>query len=174
MKRLSIIVIAIVAAMQVSAALRPPADALRIADEFMETSSHRIPRAPSQSPITNHQSQIVAESDLYLAVNTRGGYVLVGADDRMPEVLGYNPDGGFDPDNIAPALRFWLDCYEEELDQMSNLQSPISNRGKPFPRYLPSVPPNGTRARPIMSRLLSITITEASVSPVVWLRRWRK
>ena len=130
MKRLSIIVIAIVAAMQVSAALRTPADALRIADEFISVSAGgpSVKRSVSASGLSGEADPVVvAENDTYLAVNTRGGYVLVGADDRLPEVLGYNPNGDFDPDNIAPALRFWLNCYEEELDQMSNLQSPISN-----------------------------------------------
>ena len=122
MKRLSIIVIAIVAAMQVSAATRSKQEALAIASDFTTPIGHFRAKAKSMQT-----SAIVDSAKAYYAVNTRGGYVLVGADDRMPEVLGYNPDGDFDPDNIAPALRFWLDCYEEELDQMSNLQSPISN-----------------------------------------------
>ena len=127
MKRLLIIGIALWAAVHLSAGIRTAADALRIAEDFMETSSPRIPRAPGQSPITNHQSQIVAESDLYLAVNTAPGYVIVGADERLPEVLGYSDQGAFDPENMAPALRFWLQCYEEELDQISNQKSKISN-----------------------------------------------
>ena len=122
MKRLSIIGIAIVAVMQVSAATRSKQEALAIASDFTTPTGQFRAKAKSMQT-----SAIVDSAKAYYAVNTRGGYVLVGADDRMPEVLGYNPDGGFDPDNIAPALRFWLDCYEEELDQMSNLQSPISN-----------------------------------------------
>ena len=127
MKRLLIIGMALWAAVHLSAGIRTAADALRIAEDFMETSAPRIPRAPGQSPITNHQSQIVAESDLYLAVNTAPGYVIVGADERLPEVLGYSDQGAFDPENMAPALRFWLQCYEEELDQISNQKSKISN-----------------------------------------------
>ena len=162
MKRLSIILTALVAAMQLPAALRTPADALRIADEFVEANGVR--RAPGKSPITNQQSQIADSSALYLAVNTARGYVLVGADERLPEVLGYG-EAPFDPDNISPAFRFWLSCYEEELAQMSNHQSSIINhqsrkalsavsplctstwnQGSPYNNYAPAYNESGSKS----------------------------
>ena len=94
----------------------------------METGTPRIPRAPRVPSSPSSAGPVIADSSaIYLAVNTAPGYVLVGADERLPEVLGYSDHGAFDPQNMAPALRFWLQCYEEELGQISNLQSPISN-----------------------------------------------
>lgn len=131
------------------AALRSTADALRIADEFITTTS--LPRLSRSSSIS--QSQIVAENATFFAVNTTKGFVLIGADDRLPEVLGYSDSGTFDPNNLPPAFRYWIQCYEEELSQISNDQLQITNakaltaispllsslwsQGDPYNKYAP-------------------------------------
>lgn len=123
MKRiLSLIVVLWMAALGF-AALRTTADALRIAEDFMATGCNGAAKMPVSS---GSVSSVAAENAVYLAVNTPSGFVLVGADDRLPEVLGYSDSGAFEADNMPPALRFWLQCYEEELE-ITNQQSPISN-----------------------------------------------
>lgn len=61
---------------------------------------------------------IAKESMAYFAVNTRNGFVLVSSDSRMPEVLGYCDYGDFNIDSIPPAMRYWLDCYDEEAQYL--------------------------------------------------------
>ena len=124
-RRIVYVIVAIWVAMYGIAAPRTQSDVLRIAEDFAVENGMR--RAPGKSAIGKKPSEIVAQSDAYIAVNTHNGYVLVGADDRLPEVLGYSDNGAFDPDNISPSMRYFLACYEEELEEISNIQSPISN-----------------------------------------------
>ena len=117
------------AAVHLSAGIRTAADALRIAEDFMETSvprASRIPRAPS-SP-SSAGPMIADSSAIYLAVNTSPGYVLVGADERLPQVLAYSDTGAFDPENISPEFQYWMTCYEEELNQIQQRTSLSANR----------------------------------------------
>lgn len=122
MKKL-IIAIALLAAMSLSAAVRTPDEVLRIAAAFTAPSGRM--KAPAR---TLRQNAIAAQDVAYIAVNTRGGYVLVGADDRLPEILGYSDSGSFDTDNLSPAFRYWMQCYAEELEAVSNQQSAINKR----------------------------------------------
>lgn len=110
--------------MALSAGVRTPQEALTIASQFTTPQGASRMRARA-----NEASSVIADSaSAYYAVNTRGGFVLVGADDRLPEVLGYSDKVSFDPENLSPEFRYWMQCYEEELEEISNDQSPISNR----------------------------------------------
>ena len=125
MKRQIIWIVAVLTAMGMNAALRTPADALRIASDFVSNSAAVLQRSGPTAGQPGSNSKAVQQSEgqsyiadsaaLYFAVNTSSGFVLVGADERLPEVLGYGDNGAFDPKNISPAMRFWLQCYEEEL-----------------------------------------------------------
>ena len=117
------IVTAIWTAMCLNAATRTPDEAITIASSFLNyqpSSTKGARRAPAKP-------EVVASSEAYYAVNTGGGYVVVAADDRLPDVLGYSDSGTFEPDNMSPAMRDWLDGYDEELAQINNLSSAISN-----------------------------------------------
>ena len=129
MKRIIVIGLAVWTTISISATMRSSEEALRIAGEFAKTN---IRRAQGTSPITQKGKYIAAQSTAYFAVNTDGGFVLVGADDRMPEVLGYSDNGAFDTDNIPPAMRFLLQCYEEELESIGNQSSPIYKQKASF------------------------------------------
>lgn len=106
------------------AALRTTADALRIATEFTATDYLGLHKMPKSTSIA---LTIADSTATYIAVNTADGFILVGADDRLPQVLGYSDSGIFEPANMSPSMRFWLQCYEEELAQIANIQSSASN-----------------------------------------------
>ena len=107
-------------ALALSAGVRTPQEALTIASQFTTPQGASRMRARA-----SEASSVIADSAAaYYAVNTRGGFVLVGADDRLPEVLGYSDQASFDPDNISPEFRYWMQCYEEELSQITNPLSP--------------------------------------------------
>lgn len=44
------------------------------------------------------------------------GYLLLSADDVAIPLLGYADEGAFDPDNIAPAMQWWLDEYSRQIE----------------------------------------------------------
>lgn len=46
------------------------------------------------------------------------GFVIVSADDRAREVLGYADAGSFDPENLPENLAAWLDTYRDALDNL--------------------------------------------------------
>lgn len=44
------------------------------------------------------------------------GYMILSADDVAYPVLGYTESGSFNPDNMAPALKWWLDEYGRQIE----------------------------------------------------------
>ena len=59
------------------------------------------------------------------------GFVVVSADDCAPALLGYSENGSFDPSNIPPALRAWLDEYARQINWMAS-HPQISLNGTPM------------------------------------------
>lgn len=54
---------------------------------------------------------------------TRGGYVVVSADDEATPLLGYSTEGLLNPADMPDGLRYWLGYYAAEIDFMrSNAQ----------------------------------------------------
>ena len=125
-----LMIVALFATVHICAALRTPSDALRIADEFVESSKVLKQRSAQTAQRSNSVSglTIADSSAVYFAVNTANSFVLVGADDRLPEVLGYSDSGTFDPDNISPQMRYWLNSYEEELSNLKQRSAQTAQR----------------------------------------------
>ena len=115
MRRGIVYIVMLGMALALWASPRTSTEALRIADAFRE-GMQTVGGKPSRVPAG--PSSLADSTGIYYAVNTHSGYVIVGADDRLPEVLGYSDEGVFEPDNMAPALRFWLQCYGEETGAM--------------------------------------------------------
>ena len=44
------------------------------------------------------------------------GFVIVSADEQLPEVLGFSDKGTFDPTNIPSNMQFWMDMMKETCD----------------------------------------------------------
>ena len=62
----------------------------------------------------------------YIYQTTEGenkSFVIVSGDERMPEILAYSSDNSFDVDNIPPAVRYWLNCYVEEFNNLDSLST---------------------------------------------------
>ena len=51
---------------------------------------------------------------------THGGWVMVAAEDRAPQVLGYSENGQFDPDDMPCNMRSWIDGYSEQIEFLQN------------------------------------------------------
>lgn len=47
------------------------------------------------------------------------GYVVVSGDDETTQVLGYSLSGSVvSSDNLAPEMKYWLDCYDDEISYL--------------------------------------------------------
>lgn len=54
-------------------------------------------------------------------IGNDAGFVIVSADDRAYEVLGYSTQGSFDFDGIPDNFKNWLEFYQNELVYLSSL-----------------------------------------------------
>lgn len=55
------------------------------------------------------------EPAVYLFAKGEKGYMLLSADDAAYPLLGYADNGRFDADNMAPAMRWWLEEYARQI-----------------------------------------------------------
>lgn len=121
MKRLIIICCCMLLAWAMQAEKRTPADAMQIAVDFA-SQQRQVQPVLKRSSTTSITPVIVQQNQAYFAVNTANGFVLVGADDRLPEVIGYSDSASpFCPDSLPENLRYWLRCYEEQATAIINL-----------------------------------------------------
>ncbi|MCQ2111023.1 MAG: C10 family peptidase [Bacteroidaceae bacterium] len=57
---------------------------------------------------------------LYSSQSGTDGYVLVSADDRMPEILGYSTEGGIDFSDIPQGMLEMMNCYAQALQAIES------------------------------------------------------
>lgn len=94
---------------------RTPEEAISLAGKW---ASSPVRKAAQLRTGRTCQPQIVASSASFFAVNTQSGFVIVSADDRLPEVLGYSDDGLFDAQNVPLGLQDLLASYDKELTDL--------------------------------------------------------
>lgn len=75
-----------------------------------QTRSLSLTRAIAQERLLTYDVELATENDAFSIYNGAHGkgFVIVSADENMPEVLGYSDSGYFDPDNIPPGLQIWM------------------------------------------------------------------
>lgn len=88
-----------------------------------KSSAQRVPAASSQIRLAYtcapKQKSITIENDAcYYVYNVgqQNGFVIVSGDDRAKEILGYTDNGSFDINRIPDNLKYWLSCYEKEIE----------------------------------------------------------
>ena len=62
---------------------------------------------------------VLAPSYYVFNVGTSQGYVIAGADDRLPVVLGYSDRGSFDSENIPENMKAWLKGYDNQMEYLA-------------------------------------------------------
>lgn len=72
-------------------------------------------RVPARLAYTRSE----ASQPLYYVFNKDAGFVIVSADDRAPEILGYSDSGSFDIDSLPDNFRFLLGSYATELEALA-------------------------------------------------------
>ena len=73
--------------------------------------------ADAETRTTASRSRGVALPDYYYVFNADGGqgFVIVSADDRTTDILGYCTEGSFDADKIPSNMAAWLQGYEDQI-----------------------------------------------------------
>jgi len=98
--------------------------ALAIATRFM--ASHAMPsstlKMSSKAPrLHNAWPGDKASAAYYYVFNaTRGGYVIVAGDDRVPAVLGYSDKGNLAPQDAPDAFKYLLEGYAAQIEALDH------------------------------------------------------
>lgn len=96
----------------ISARQLTPAEAL--AAVASRSGVHRVAATVVPTPVYTATAEGL--KTLYVFSGDDGsGYIVAAADDVATPLTGYSDTGCFDPDNIPPALAWWLDCYSAEI-----------------------------------------------------------
>ena len=105
---------------------RSASEAMNVANSFLSkqgkasisTSGQRLSLA-----YTSKSKLRGTSSKEYFYVFNRGdnkGFVIISADGRTKEVLGYADEGSFDVNNLPDNFRAWLEFYEGEIESLDN------------------------------------------------------
>ena len=80
--------------------------------------ANAISESSLQLVATSHyqvQKETMAASYYVFNVGEGQGFVIAGADDRVPAVLGYSSNGKFDPQNMPENMKAWLESYDDQM-----------------------------------------------------------
>lgn len=104
-----------------------PEEALTLAENFLESSSsqHGVFKSPGQTQVPVSVAYTAQKDgvDCFYVVNTADGFIIVSADTRLNTILGYSDEGQFEIDKISPDMKWWLDCYRDEISSALPLLS---------------------------------------------------
>jgi hypothetical protein len=74
--------------------------------------------------------QLVSQGDgvqpayyVFNAAQKGRGFVIISGEETGDEILGFSENGTFDPQNMPPALAWWLQCYQFQTEQIRNGQA---------------------------------------------------
>ena len=99
------------------------AEALAQARSFMQSKGIQL---TGDLAVTSGPKRAMAsrdESSCYYIFNNgqNGGFVIVSGDDRTRDILGYSDTGAMDMDNLPDNVRYMLDCFESEINELDKL-----------------------------------------------------
>ncbi|MBR1538714.1 MAG: C10 family peptidase [Bacteroidales bacterium] len=102
--------------------------AMELARTFFQYDRTQSPRRMEVREVTlTPQTKSAAEPAFYVFERQGGGFVIVSADDRCKPVLGYSFTNPFaDPSSMPEGLRFWLEDYQEQVEQIRAENLPAS------------------------------------------------
>ena len=127
MRKLIFGVFAILLSATMFAAPRTAEQAAQIAAEFTNSQPQFNHIRKSARGVSNlrlaHTVAKPASTEAALYVFNQpdnNGWVMISADDRTLDVLGYTDKGQFDAENVNPNLKFWLSRYAEEIANVND------------------------------------------------------
>lgn len=72
------------------------------------------------------EAVLATENKAFSIFNSKNdkGFVIVSTDEKLPSILGYSDTGIFDPDNIPPAMKFWMSYTEQACNAVIDGTAP--------------------------------------------------
>ncbi len=102
------------------AAVRTVDEAAALASTFRNETvvgPHKAPTSAASMQLIHQRTKLQSEEPAFYIFNTanESGYVIVSADDRTEEILGYSEQGSLDYANLNPNMAFWLRLLQEAI-----------------------------------------------------------
>ncbi len=91
---------------------------------FMLSKPAKMPSSTLVNPRLEFTNYSEDGSPALYVFNLAGGngYIMLSADDATAPLLGYSDKGGFNPDNVPAALKYWLEAYSRQISHMRNAE----------------------------------------------------
>lgn len=109
------------------------------------------------------------------------GYVVVSADDALPAVLGYSDKGGFDADEMAPAMKYWLSEYGRQLEyaEAHGLTASAPMKAPNMPSIAPLCDATWSQSRPFNDNCPTVSgkkapagCTATAMAQAMYAHKW--
>ena len=102
---------------------RTASEAQNVASNYLRTkAAHHLMGVSTQSPqLSLSMTGMSADKkvDYYVFNNGKdNGFIIVSGDDKAAPVLGYSDSGSFDANDIPDGMRYWLECYAEQMQYL--------------------------------------------------------
>lgn len=91
------------------------AQELRATRSMRSSSTGKYSAPAIRKPVLAYTSEKGGRPLFYVFNYPDGGFAIIGGDETARQVLGYSEEGSFNFDSIPDAMRFMLDCYEEQI-----------------------------------------------------------
>lgn len=125
MKRLFFLLLILSSFVRLMAGTVTKEQALRLATSFMAQHGIQKPLVLAQA---NKQKTRSESEDPFFIFNSGTGFVIVGGDDRMPQVLGYSLNNRFEATDMPDNLASWLeDCAMTRASDEVPLHEPVDD-----------------------------------------------
>ncbi|MBO4815044.1 MAG: C10 family peptidase [Muribaculaceae bacterium] len=119
-KKSLLLIVALAATLQVSAADVNLATAQNVARSFL---TRQVANGHLKATAINNLTLVKAEASVakpeavdYYIFNSDKSYVVIAGDDLAPEILMYGVEGTIDLNNIPPAMQWMLNKYKYQID----------------------------------------------------------
>ena len=122
MRKFILLLVAVLAAMQLSAAPVDMATAQRKAQAFVSNNSEarKMMNSNAGDQFVLHRAVMgdakIAEPVFYV-FNSKTSFIIISGDDRAEVVLGYG-EGNLDMDNLPDNMRVWLSGYKKQIEYL--------------------------------------------------------
>lgn len=120
---------ALLATLMASARTLTPDEALarlQTGDMPAKAAPLRVAKQPSQLRLAKTQATENGTPAVYVFERTdRKGYLVLSADDSAQPLLGYSDSGSF-PEQLPPAMQWWLEEYARQIEFNTSNQSAIT------------------------------------------------
>lgn len=125
MRKLSLLLFGVLFALSSVAKDISQTQAQRLAEAFMKRPGGAM-KAPSAAKARLKHVYTAVESggknSFYtFNVGDGNGFIIVSADDRSYDILGYSDSGSFDYDNLSPEMKGWLESYSRQISYIRKL-----------------------------------------------------